>query len=258
MNGLHCLACWRHNLCCYKNACRVLACFYNIIFCSVAPFITLNRFIFDVCWCLHFCSSKFTVFSPQSSVISLDWLVCVCVCVYQSFHLVDARVRLTLTEAWESLQMYSPRIWDEPVSRRPCGPTFSEDISSRLLISNTSLHLHQIAPRPECSKIDSSPCDTPRPPPPQLPPPPLSPSLFPPAPSILSSFHFSILPSHCLNPAPPGRASTWTIALRLYPAVDTSAHSSVFHILQNLEVNKQTKRNNSAGATLPKSKEDFR
>lgn len=101
-----------------------------------------------------------------SSVIShhfglIGLRVCVRVCVYHlSFQLVDARVRLTLTEAWESLQMYSPRIWDEPVSRRPCGPTFSEDISSRLLISNTSLHLHQIAPRPECSKIDSSPRDT--------------------------------------------------------------------------------------------------
>lgn len=38
-----------------------------------------------------------------------------------------------------------------------------------------------------------------------------------------------------------------TIVFGLYPAVETSAHSSVSHIVQDVEVNKQTHENDTAG-----------
>lgn len=138
----------------------------------------------------------------------------------------------------------------KPPRRGPCGQTFAEDISSRLLIFNTSLHLHQIPLRPECSKTDSF-----APPPPPTPILSISLSLC-----LLLPLAPSIPPFHCLNPVvnTQWRVSTWTIAVRLYPAVETSAHSSVSHIVQDVEVNKQTNQNNTAGATLTKSKEPLR
>lgn len=57
----------------------------------------------------------------------------------------------------ESKIIFVMRLRRIPSGWGRCGQIFAEDISSTLLIFNTSLHLHQIALRPECSKQTTSP-----------------------------------------------------------------------------------------------------
>lgn len=119
---------------------------------------------------------------------------------------------------------------------RRCDQIFAEDISSTLLIFNTSLHLHQIALRPECSKQMTSP---------NLP--------FCP----LSSLPYPVLfpPSHCLSLVADtqGSLSTWTIAFRLYPSVDINPFPCVQPSV-NVEVNKPIKQEGRCSARkAPKS-----
>lgn len=56
----------------------------------------------------------------------------------------------------ESLTIYSTRIPKRVPRSGTQWSNLSEDVSSRLLIFNTSLHLHQIALRPDCYEADSS------------------------------------------------------------------------------------------------------
>lgn len=163
------------------------------------------------------------------------WVLFWCDFIYQSSHLVAARAAVKLTDTFT---IYSTRISNEPLVWGPSGQTFSEDISNTLLIfqhftsssSNStetwSLQNGQVCPSPSHSLTlpVSIPCRPPS------------------ATPNLSVSYSSIPHSHCLNPTADtqGRVSTRTIVFRLYPAVDTSEFSSVWHLLQHVEVNKQT------------------
>lgn len=118
--------------------------------------------------------------------------------------------------------LWTPFVWG------PSGQTFAEEISSRLLIFNTSLHLHQIAPRPERSETDVLPK-------PSHSLPPISSSSRP---SPAPLFHALIVSIWWLK----HRGGHRHEQLHFYfILLLTQTHPPVSHFLQDAEVNKQTR-----------------
>lgn len=104
-----------------------------------------GRFFFSVFWkpTCHLALPSFLVCFGASAQASLPFFVEICLFLGSSVNPYDTDWSSRESGNTFITSLRTPFVWG------PSGQTFAEEISSRLLIFNTSLHLHQLALRPE-------------------------------------------------------------------------------------------------------------